>query len=1195
MALVPCASYDPVIVRAALQEGLARLGGLGQFARPGQRALLKVNLLGPRGADQAVTTHPAVALALAEELRRAQVSVVVGDSPGVGEFNRAAAVAGLRDHFQRMELEDFQRAAPVAVENPSRVESFELYDGLGRFDLLVDVPKLKGHAFQVLSCAVKNLFGLVPGRRKEEFHVRFPEPDAFGEMLLDLYRATRPGLCVVDAVEVPLGDRPGARGGIHRLGLLAVSDDAVAVDAALAQVLAIEADGVPVLKAARRRGLAGAELSKVDVVGGIPPGIALGAPARVVPATELPRCDPARCTACGTCRDVCPTDAISMQAGTPRFDERACIRCYCCVEFCGERAIAAEGSSTAPAQIAPAAPPKRTGAPDARPSAGFDPPEDVNLVLPPPFGLRGHRVSLGAAYLNGALRRAGLKVAFLDVNARCELEEPALFSALEQRGMPHPDGGLYAPDPRFLLETLFPEAFGRAVSPLAQRIAESAGARARELRGDGVYLVSAQDANLPYSLAMAAHLTQAGAQVALGGPAITMHAAVRDLALRAGAARALFLGEAEDAVADLVRALRARTGDAELGALPGVMIREGLAPAPAARRVLDGEPRPDFEGMRLGGWLPIQASRGCPRRCSFCSETAAVGRFRRRSPEDVVEEMRRGAERYSVRTFEFSDALLNVDATWLESLALALQGSGFEWGGFMEPAPAAPELFARLYAAGCRALTFGAQSFNPDVLRRMHRRPSVAEIREPILAATRAGIAVQLDVIAGHPGESPAQFEDTARAVEELLRDSPNLEVNLNPFQVVLGADIARKPTDYGVSLSAAQVELPSPLAGFSDLVGRFVGAARCEPASSEIRTRTADLAQRIARSHAPRPVPILNEELPRCNNHCLFCGVADLQLRARVAPLAEVERALAELAATGEDRVMFAVSELSVRPDFLRILASAKREGFRAVYVVTNGRLFAYPEFAARAVAAGATHFMISVHGHDARCHDGLTRTPGSWAQTVSGIRNLVGAGASVATNTVVTRANLGSLAEALDLVAGLGARYATLSMVQIIGEAARHVERLVVPLSTAAPTLIAAAQHGESRGLRVGIGGVPYCLAVGFERFIGVDDRSAIVNADPRDNITSKSPYAHAPQCLECARFAICPGLAAEYLQRFGSADLRPISGRREVRRPPCPAAEFVVEPGSKSEEPSPEESTGLGGRRAHSPDSTTSDRRS
>lgn len=1194
MALVPCASYDTALVRAALQEGLARLGGLGRFAQPGQRALLKINLLGPRGADLAVTTHPAVALALAEEFRRAQVSVVVGDSPGVGDFDRAAAVAGLRDHFQQVELEDFQRASRVAVANPSRVAAFELFDGLGRFDLLVDVPKLKGHAFQVLSCAVKNLFGLVPGRRKEEFHVRFPEPDAFGEMLLDLYRATRPGLCVVDAIDVPLGDRPGARGGIRRLGLLALSDDAVAVDAALAQVLAMAADGVPVLRAARRRGLPGADLSKVDVVGGIPPGFALGAPARVEPATQLPRCDSARCTGCGTCRDICPTGAVSMVAGAPRFDERACIRCYCCAEFCGERAIAAESTPAMPAPIAAVAAPEIAAVPEPRERARIGPPEGINLVLPPPFGLRGHRVSLGAAYLCGALRQAGMPVAFLDVNARCEAEEPALFSALEERGMPNPDGGLYAPDPRLLLEALFPEAFD-ACSPLARRISESAGARARELGGEGVFLVSAQDANLPYALALAAHLTRAGAQVALGGPAITMHADVRDLALRARAARALFMGEADGAVPALVRALRARAGDAELEALPGVMIREGRAPAPAEREDLGGEPRPDFDGMRLQGWLPVQASRGCPRRCSFCSEPAAVRRFRRRSPADVVAEMKRGAERYGVRTFEFSDDLLNADPAWLDALARALRGSGFEWGGFMEPAPTAPQLFADLFAAGCRALTFGAQSFNPDVLRRMHRRPSLSEIREPILAAARAGIAVQLDVLVGHPGEGRAQFEDTARAVEALLSESPDLEVNLNPFQVVPGADIARRPGDHGVALSPAQVELPSRLASFSDLVGRFVGAARCEPSSGEVRTRTADLARRIARRNTPRPVPILNEELPRCNNHCVFCGVADLRPRARVAPLEEIERALAGLAATGEDRVMFAVSELSLRPDFLRILAAARREGFRAVYVVTNGRVFAYPELAARAVGAGATHFMVSIHGHDARCHDSLTRTPGSWSQTAAGIRHLVGAGACVATNTVVTRANLGSLTAVLDLVADLGARYATLSLVQIIGEAARHPERLVVPLSAAAPALIVAAQHGETRGLRVGLGGVPYCLAVGSERFIGVDDRSAIFNADPRDNITSKAPYAHPPECLECARCAICPGLAAEYLQRFGSAELRPIHGRREVHRPPCPAAEFVVEPRDRRSEREAKESIGLGGRRELQADSTASDRRS
>ncbi|MBI5477950.1 MAG: DUF362 domain-containing protein, partial [Deltaproteobacteria bacterium] len=340
MALVPCASYEPAVVAAAIDEALGRLDGVAAFAAAGQRALLKINLLGPRGADEAVTTHPEVVLALAAALRRGGVESVVGDSPGVGDFDHAAAVAGLRDLYARTGagLVDFRRARRVRVPDALRVDHFEVYERLGAFDLLVDVPKLKSHAFQVMTCAVKNLFGLIPGRRKEAFHRLLPDPGTFGEMLIDLYRVTRPGLCVVDAVEVPLAERPGARGGKRRLGLVGVADDAVAADAVLAEIVGIGAANVPALRAAVRVGVPGADPRAVEIVGGLPAGVGFVAGAAVAPACGVPECDDALCTACATCAEVCPVDAIEMVDGRPRFDQATCIRCYCCEEFCEGRA-----------------------------------------------------------------------------------------------------------------------------------------------------------------------------------------------------------------------------------------------------------------------------------------------------------------------------------------------------------------------------------------------------------------------------------------------------------------------------------------------------------------------------------------------------------------------------------------------------------------------------------------------------------------------------------------------------------------------------------------------------------------------------------------------------------------------------------------------------------------------------------------
>ena len=82
VSVVACEAYGLDIVRQAVRAVLAPLGGIRQFVRPGMQVLLKPNLLSAADLDQAVTTHPALVRAVAELVRDAGGSVLIGDSPG---------------------------------------------------------------------------------------------------------------------------------------------------------------------------------------------------------------------------------------------------------------------------------------------------------------------------------------------------------------------------------------------------------------------------------------------------------------------------------------------------------------------------------------------------------------------------------------------------------------------------------------------------------------------------------------------------------------------------------------------------------------------------------------------------------------------------------------------------------------------------------------------------------------------------------------------------------------------------------------------------------------------------------------------------------------------------------------------------------------------------------------------------------
>ena len=104
-----------------------------------------------------------------------------------------------------------------------------------------------------MSCAVKNLFGTVPGLQKAEFHMRFPEKEPFGEMLVDLCETVRPQLIIADGVLAMEGDGP-AGGTPRALGLVLGGEDASAVDLAVCRLMGMPAMRVPYLAAAHARG-----------------------------------------------------------------------------------------------------------------------------------------------------------------------------------------------------------------------------------------------------------------------------------------------------------------------------------------------------------------------------------------------------------------------------------------------------------------------------------------------------------------------------------------------------------------------------------------------------------------------------------------------------------------------------------------------------------------------------------------------------------------------------------------------------------------------------------------------------------------------------------------------------------------------------------------------------------------------------
>jgi len=375
VSLVAEKTYDRRAVDDALQKLLDPLGGMESFVKPGDRVIVKPNLILAKAAHVAATTHPEVVGGVCRLALDCGGRVSVGDSPGRGSVRRVAAAAGYMPMLEDLgiDLVEFTPDEIVVDHEEDRGNggggrgpqgvctrltlAAELLDA----DLVINVPKLKTHGMMLMTMAVKNLFGAVLGLQKFQWHLRAGKDKAlFGRALYEICCAVNPGLSIVDAIISMDGEGPTS-GDPNPTGFLAAGADPSAVDAVLMDIVGLERSGLQTLNAAAAAG--DEAWKKAEVVGAsvdeLKPAswtlsnaqsAALPLPVfcQKIPflrewlrtqATAKPVSVRDKCVQCGDCVALCPAQVMTLADEGVAIDHARCIRCYCCQELCPYEAI----------------------------------------------------------------------------------------------------------------------------------------------------------------------------------------------------------------------------------------------------------------------------------------------------------------------------------------------------------------------------------------------------------------------------------------------------------------------------------------------------------------------------------------------------------------------------------------------------------------------------------------------------------------------------------------------------------------------------------------------------------------------------------------------------------------------------------------------------------------------------------------
>ncbi len=247
-------SYESASLDAALRQVLAPLGGISAFVKPGDRVLLKPNLLTGARPGKECTTRPEIVYSVAKLVMEAGGKPFVGDSPAFGSARGVAIASGYQAILDELNLPiiDFQGRRYEADQDFNHLllskEAMEA-------DVVINLPKVKSHVQLTLTLGVKNLFGCVPGKMKAWWHMEAGQDSArFGKMLVETARIIAPDLTILDGIIGHEGNGP-SQGEPRPLGLLAASNHVFALDRAMLEVLAVEPSRVPTVAASQQLGL----------------------------------------------------------------------------------------------------------------------------------------------------------------------------------------------------------------------------------------------------------------------------------------------------------------------------------------------------------------------------------------------------------------------------------------------------------------------------------------------------------------------------------------------------------------------------------------------------------------------------------------------------------------------------------------------------------------------------------------------------------------------------------------------------------------------------------------------------------------------------------------------------------------------------------------------------------------------------
>jgi len=290
------------------------------------------------------------------------------------------------------------------------------------------------------------------------------------------------------------------------------------------------------------------------------------------------------------------------------------------------------------------------------------------------------------------------------------------------------------------------------------------------------------------------------------------------------------------------------------------------------------------------------------------------------------------------------------------------------------------------------------------------------------------------------------------------------------------------------------------------------------------------------------------------CNNHCRFC----IDSNKRELPnktTQEIKKEMVQAKKRGTTYIELIGGETTIRPDAEELIKFARDLGFKTINMATNGRMFSYPEYTQKIVESGLTDIIFSIHGYNAKTHDYLTQSSGSFNQLKKGLENFRKLGfKNIGSNTTIVKDNYKHLPRIGQFIYDQGIGNSEFIFVDpSYGAAYDNFNQIVPQISEIAPYVRKCLEIGKKNKIpHWHIRYVPLCYFQDYLNQISELQEVATFKtehlAPDFENFDVESSRAvigreKTKKCQGCKLSNQCEGIWKEYLKHYGDEELRPI----------------------------------------------------